>query len=143
MNSLEYTKRVIRTFKRVSGGAHGNTRGFHGSLTALSLQKVFDAVDVYGKKFMDLGFGSGVVLAAALTSGASKAHGFELPDNQANQYIFHAAMRRISNELLNIPNFSRGALLEFKDIVQVWLGKASLNVFIHNSFSEMAGAFAA
>ena len=69
---------------------------------------------------------TGVVLAAALTSGASKAHGFELPENQANQHIFHAAMRRISNELVNIPNFSRRALVEFKDIVQVWLGNASV-----------------
>ena len=126
MNSLEYTKHVIRTFKRVSDGAHGNTRGFHGSLTAFSLQKVLDAVDVYGRNFMDIGFGTGVVLAAALTSGASKAHGFELPENQANQHIFHAAMRRISNELVTIPNFSRRALVEFKDIVQVWLGNASL-----------------
>ena len=143
MIRLAKTKSVYRWFTSVSGGAHGNTRGFHGSLTAYSLQKVFNTVDVSGKKFMDLGFGTGVVLAAALTSGASKAHGFELPENQANQHIFHAAMRRISNELLIIPNFSRRALVEFKDIVQVWLGKASLNVFIHNSFSEMAGAFAA
>jgi predicted RNA methylase len=119
MIGLEYTKSVVRMFKSVSDGAHGNTRGFHGSLTAHSLQKVLNAVDVYGKNFMDLGFGTGVVLAAALTSGASKAHGFELPENQANQHIFHAAMRRISNELCHIPEFSRRALLEFKDIVKV------------------------
>ena len=83
-------------------------------------------IHVYGRNFMDIGFGTGVVLAAALTSGASKAHGFELPENQANQHIFHVAMRRISNELVNIPNFSRRALVEFKDIVQVWLGNASV-----------------
>jgi ribosomal protein L11 methylase PrmA len=73
MIGLEYTESVVRMFNRVSDGAHGNTRGFHGSLTAYSLQKVFNAVDVYGRNFVDIGFGTGVVLAAALTSGASKA----------------------------------------------------------------------
>jgi hypothetical protein len=117
---LEYIKRVHRIFKRVSDGAHGNTRGFHGSLTACSLQKVFHAVDVYGTNFVDIGFGTGVVLAAALTNGASQACGFELPENQANRLIFHAAMRRISN--IYTPDFPRRAVLEFNDIVKVWIG---------------------
>ena len=72
--SLERTKRVFRVFKKVSDGAHGNTRGISGSLTPCSLHKVLSAVDVYGRNIMDIGSGTGVVLAAALTSGASKAH---------------------------------------------------------------------
>ena len=119
MFDLEYIKRVHRIFKRVSDGAHGNTRGFHGTLTACSLQKVFHAVDVYGSNFVDIGFGTGVVLAAALTNGASQACGFELPENQANRLIFHAAMRRISN--IYTPEFSGRAVLEFNDIVKVWI----------------------
>ena len=107
MIGLGYTKRVHRMFKSVSDGAHGNTRGFHGSLTAYSLQKVFNTVDVSGKKIMDLGFGTGVVLAAALTSGASIACGYELPENQANQMIFHAAIREILNEEIYIPEVNR------------------------------------
>ena len=92
-------KSVYRWFTNVSGGAHGNTRGFHGSLTALSLKEVLNEVDVYGRNFVDIGFGTGVVLAAALVSGASKAHGFELPENQANKYIFEAATRKISEKI--------------------------------------------
>jgi hypothetical protein len=60
-------------------------------------------------------------LAAALTSSAAKAQGFELPENQANQYIFQAAMRRISSNLCHIPDISRRVMLDFKDIVEVLL----------------------
>ena len=122
MIGLEKTKGVVRMFKSVSDGAHGNTRGFHGSLTGYSLQKIFNAVDIYGKVFMDIGFGTGVVLAAALTSGASNTHGVELQENQANQLIFQAAMRKITNQLCINPDFIRRAHLEFKDIEQVLLG---------------------
>ena len=117
MIRFEKTLSVYRIFKSSSDGIHGNTRGFHGSLTAHSIQKVFNAVDVYGRSFMDIGFGTGIVLAAALASGASKAHGFELPENRANQYIFQAAMRKICE----VPDFSRRALLNFNDIAKVLL----------------------
>jgi predicted RNA methylase len=120
MIGLEKTKSVVRIFKSVSDGAHANTRGFHGSLTAYSLQKIFNEVDPYGRNFLDLGFGTGVVLAAALTSGAAKAHGFELPENQANQYIFQAAMR-ISSKLCHISDISRRVMIDFNDIVKVFL----------------------
>ena len=119
MIRFEKTLSVYRIFKSSSDGIHGNTRGFHGSLTAHSIQKVFNAVDVYGRSFMDIGFGTGIVLAAALASGASKAHGFELPENQANKYIFEAAMRKISVKVCQISDFSRRALLDFNDITQV------------------------
>ena len=121
MIRFEKTLSVYRIFKSSSDGIHGNTRGFHGSLTAYSLQKIFNEVDPYGKNFLDIGFGTGVVLAAALTSGAAKAQGFELPENQANQYIFQAAMRRISSNLCHIPDISRRVMLDFKDIVEVLL----------------------
>ena len=138
MIDFEKTKSVYRMFTSVSDGAHGNTRGFHGSLTAHSLQKVLNAVDVYERNFMDIGFGTGVVLAAALTSGASKAHGFELPENQANQYIFQAAMRRISSKLYHIPDISRRVMLDFNDIVKVFLNYFSE---FDQSFSEIKAEF--
>jgi ribosomal protein L11 methylase PrmA len=130
LDSLEHTKTVLRVFKRVSDGAHGNTRGIHGSLTPCSLHKVLSAIDVYGRNIMDLGAGTGVVLAAALTNGASKVHGIELPENQANQYIFNAAMRQISRNFIEIPSLSRRTLLEFNDIEKVfWLHLAPY--FVH------------
>ena len=106
-------------FKTVAGGAHGNTRGFNGSLTAGSLQKIFHAVDPSRKIFLDIGFGTGVVLAAALAAGASKAHGYELPGNQANRFIFQAAMTRWSKQYFYNLNLSNQALLEFSDVEEV------------------------
>jgi hypothetical protein len=88
MIGLEKTKGVVRMFKSVSDGAHGNTRGFHGSLTGYSLQKIFNAVDLHGNVFMDIGFGTGVVLVAALTSGASKTHGVEPPEKPSQSTYF-------------------------------------------------------
>ena len=82
--------------------------------------------------------GTGVVLAAALTSGAAKAHGFELPENQANQYIFQAAMRRISSKLYHIPDISRRVMLDFNDIVKVFLNYFSE---FDQSFSEIKAEF--
>ena len=123
MIALEKTKSVVRMFKSVAGGAHGNTRGFHGSLTANSLQKILNAVDPFGRIFLDIGFGTGVVLAAALAAGAAKAHGYELPGNQANQYIFQAAMRRWSKQHFHNLDLSRRALLEFNDVEEVLLDK--------------------
>ena len=113
------SKSVVRMFQTAAGGAHGNTRGFHGSLTACSLQKILSAVDPFGKLFVDIGFGTGVVLAAALAAGASKAHGYELPGNQANQLIFQAAMTRWSKHYFHNLDLSHRALLEFNDVEEV------------------------
>ncbi len=134
---LVHTKSVVRMFKKVSDGAHGNTQGIHGSLTPCSLHKVLSAINVCGRNVLDLGAGTGVVLAAALTSGASKVHGIELPKNQANQHIFHAAMRQISKTLIDFPNLSRRALLEFNDIEEVFLASYTNCSSKHDSFSEI------
>jgi predicted RNA methylase len=123
MNALQKTQSVVRMFKAAAGGAHGNTRGFHGSLTAFSLQKILSAVDPFGKSFVDIGFGTGVVLAAALAAGASKAHGYELPGNEANRYIFQAAMKRWSTQIFYNIDLSRKAVLEFNDVEEVLLDK--------------------
>ena len=106
-------------------------------MTPCSLFKVLSAVDVYGKNILDIGSGTGVVLAAALTSGASKAHGIELLENQANQYIFHAAMSQIARNVINFPNLSRRALMEFKDIEKVSLASYTNCSYKHKSFPEI------
>jgi predicted RNA methylase len=108
-------KKVYSLFKKISDGAHGNSSGFHGSLTPHSMWKIFRAIDVFGRSFADLGAGNGILLSAALSNGASKAHGFELPENKANRYIFKAAMARMTKD------FSSGARadLEFKNVEKV------------------------
>ena len=116
MIRFEKTLSVYRIFKSSSDGIHGNTRGFHGSLTAHSIQKVFNAVDVYGRSFMDIGFGTGIVLAAALAVGASSFHGFELPENKANKFFFDATMSMIARKLPRKLGF---AGISFEDIDKV------------------------
>ena len=81
-------QKVFSFFKKISDGAHGNTSGFHGSLTPQSTWKILNALDVFGRSVEDIGAGNGIFLSAALSNGASKAHGFELPGNEANRYIF-------------------------------------------------------
>ena len=76
-------KKVCSLFKKMSDGAHGNTTGFHGSLTPHSVFKIFKAIDVFGRSFADLGAGNGVVLSAALSKVSSKAHGLLLDANVA------------------------------------------------------------
>jgi ribosomal protein L11 methylase PrmA len=102
-------------FKKTSDGAHGNTSGFHGSLTSNSTWKIFEALHVCGRSFADLGAGNGILLSAALANGARKAHGFELPENKANRYIFEAATARMTK----VFSSRARAHLEFKNIEKV------------------------
>ena len=132
---LQPTKSVYSVFKKVSDGAHGNTLGTHGSLTPCSLHKVLSAVHVYGRTFLDLGAGNGIVLAAALTNGATNVHGIELPENQANQYIFNAAMRKIAGTVVH--KLPHRACLEFEDIEKVLLASFTKRPPKYNSFSEI------
>jgi predicted RNA methylase len=108
-------QKVFSFFKKISDGAHGNTSGFHGSLTPQSTWKILNALDVFGRSVEDIGAGNGIFLSAALSNGASKAHGFELPGNEANRYIFKAAMARMAK----IFSSRAHADLEFKNIEKV------------------------
>ena len=119
--SLEHTKYVFRVFKKISDGAHGNTRGISGSLTPCSLFEVLSTVDVYGRNILDIGAGTCVVLAAALTGGASKVHGIELP----------------ARNVINFPDISRRSLMEFKDIEKVLLASYTNCSYKYNSFPEI------
>ena len=123
-------KKVCSLFKKISDGAHGNTSGFHGSLTPHSMWKVFQAMDVFGRSFADLGAGNGILLSAALANGASKAHGFELPENKANRYIFEAATARMTK----VFSSRARAHLEFKNIEKVEAVELSLKYSSNSLF---------
>jgi hypothetical protein len=110
-------EKVYSLFNKISDGVHGNTSGFHGSLTPHSMWKVFQAMDVFGRSFADIGAGNGILLSAALTIGAGNAHGYELPENKANRYIFKAAMARMTKILSSRAR----ADLEFKNVEKVEL----------------------
>ena len=110
-------KKVYSLFKKISDGAHGNTSGFHGSLTPHSMWKIFQEIDVFGSSFADIGAGNGILLYAALINGAGDAHGYELPENKANRYIFKAAMARMTKILSSRAR----AELEFKNVEKVGL----------------------
>ena len=110
-------KKVYSLFKKISDGAHGNTSGFHGSLTPHSIWKIFQEMDVFGSSFADIGAGNGILLYATLINGAGNAHGYELPENKANRYIFKAAMARMTKILSSRAR----AELEFKNVEKVGL----------------------
>ncbi len=110
-------KKVYSLFKKISDGAHGNTSGFHGSLTPHSMWNFFQEIDVFGSSFADIGAGNGILLYAALINGAGNAHGYELLENKANRYIFKAAMARMTKILSSRAR----AELEFKNVEKVGL----------------------
>ncbi len=103
----------------ISDNAHGNVKGISGSLTPGSLNKVFRDANVFGSKFLDVGAGNGRAMAAAYGSGASSVYGFELPDNQANAFIFEAAMRKIAQCRFFKSSTLHRARLDFTDIEKV------------------------
>lgn len=119
MNDVIAFRSIYRTYRKISDNAHGNVKGVSGSLTPDSLYKVMTVANVYGSNFMDIGAGDGKPIAAAMVSGAKTAHGFELPENRANAFIFKAAMSRIAKSMF--PNLSvlSCARLDFQDIEQV------------------------
>ena len=93
-------------------------KGISGSLTPGSLYTILRVGDVYGLNFLDFGAGDGKAIAAAMAEGANSGHGFELPENQANEFIFKAAMIQIKKLIDSESSFSR-VRVEFKDIHQV------------------------
>ena len=116
---LQRIRTIYRKFRSVADNAHGNTIGVSGSLTPDSLHKVLQIAKVFGSHFLDIGAGDGRPMAAAMASGASSVHGYELPQNQANAFIFNAAMRQITHSLFSIPSYDSRVRLEFEDIEQV------------------------
>lgn len=107
---------IYRRFKKISDGCDGKCVGFGGSLSPKSLGKLFQAVDVFGCKFVDMGAGDGRVLVSVLAAGASSAVGYELPGNNAQKFVFNGVLSTLSRQL----EVTRSAILVGKDIDEVY-----------------------
>lgn len=83
------------------------------------MHKIFTAADVNGVNFLDIGAGDGKPIAAAVAYGASSAQGFELPENQANAFIFKAAICQIAKLKISKSSVLSRAQIVFQDIEQV------------------------
>ena len=138
-NIRNQLRQMYRIYKLISDNAHGNIKGLTGSLTSSCLLDVLNALHVtgQGRRIFDCGAADGKVLAAALILGSEGAHGFELPENAANRFIFQSVLNRI------IPLFdlNQHALqrthLQFTDISNV----SSCSVFFaYISFWNRSGA---
>ena len=84
---------IYRSFKKLSDGAEGGVSGVNGSIRAKALAHILTALCVKGNELVDFGAGSGRVLFSAVTAGASRAYGYELPENKGMKYVFDAAVR--------------------------------------------------
>ena len=96
-NIRDQLRQMYRIYKLISDNAHGNIKGLTGSLTSSCLLDVLNALHVtgQGRRIFDCGAADGKVLAAALILGSEGAHGFELPENAANRFIFQSVLNRI------------------------------------------------
>jgi hypothetical protein len=90
---LKLVTRIYALCKTVTGGgASGSTEGTGGSVNPLGMVRIFRAMRIQGRNFVDLGAGDGRVLAAAAACGAHTAWGCELPGNTGCIMIFNALM---------------------------------------------------
>ena len=69
-------------------GCQGSTDRF-----GQSLSPKFSEHCVRGNELVDFGTGSGRVLFSAVSEGASRAYGYELPVNKGMKHVFDAAVR--------------------------------------------------
>ena len=76
--------RIFRKYKRITGGADGSVTGLNGSIRPLDLVRILGALEIQGREFIDFGAGDGRVLVSAIVGSATKATGYELPDNRAH-----------------------------------------------------------
>ena len=120
-HTLGQLRQLYRIYRLVSDNAHGNVTGLSGSLNVTSLFSVLTALNItgQGRRLLDCGAADGKVLAVALIMGSEGPHGYELPENSANGFIFQCVLNRIT------PRFGLNLLalqhthLEFSDIANV------------------------
>ena len=87
--------RIFREYKRITGGADGSVTGLNGSIRPLDLVRILGALEIQGREFIDFGAGDGRVLVSAIVGSATKATGYELPENRAHGTILSAVLRSI------------------------------------------------
>jgi hypothetical protein len=120
-HTLGQLRQLYRIYKLVSDNAHGNITGFTGSLNVTSVFRVLNALNIsgQGRRLFDCGAADGKVLAVALIMGSDGTHGFELPENSANWFIFQSVLNRITPLFgLNLQAIQH-TRLEFSDIANV------------------------
>ena len=132
IHSREQFRQLYRIYSLISDNAHGNVTGLTGSLNFSCLLRVLNALNIsgQGRRLIDGGAADGKVLAAALILGSDGAHGFELPENSANRFIFQSVLTRIV-PLFNLnPQALQRTHLQFSDIASVRLVFAVLG-YLH------------
>lgn len=89
--------KVAAVIKKVSGGATQNNKCTSGSLTAKSMDALFQAlgVNLVDHRFYDIGAGSGFAALYACEAGFEGAAGCELPENEHLKCISDAAAGRL------------------------------------------------
>lgn len=87
---------IYRQYKKSAGGADGGVVGLNGSIRATCLVRMLRALNIDGREILDFGAGDGRVLLAAIATGASKASGYELPENSAHRFVFNAVRTALS-----------------------------------------------
>ena len=117
---------IYREMKRLTDGADGGVLGVNGSIRPKGLAKILRALGVKGKELVDFGAGSGRVLFAAESEGASLAIGYEFPENIGMKYVFDASIRTLA--------------VQAKDRV-AWLGIDILSLTKLNGFPFCAFSF--
>ncbi len=95
---IETLKAIYRLSKRCSGGADGGVVGTNGSIRPTCLVRILRAMLIAGSEVLDFGAGIGLVLLAAMSGGATKAIGYELPDNKAHSFVFDAVLKKLHIE---------------------------------------------
>ncbi len=95
------------------------------------MARLFQLVDVYGLRIVDMGGGVGKFTVAAMINGAGSAIGYELPGNIAQKLIFDAATSRIQ-----LPT-TRPAQWIPKDIDEVFFLFIKLFTSPFNSFLSL------
>jgi hypothetical protein len=113
---------IYRRYKKISDGCDGKCVGFGGSLSPRSLDHLFQAMNVFGCRFVDMGAGDGRVLVAVLAAGgACSAVGYELPENAAQKFVYTGVLSTLPRQL------NGSADLVGKDIDEVfWLEQTPL-----------------
>ena len=125
------TRIIYNCFKKASDGCDLNSIGFGGSISPRSVARLFQLVDVYGLRIVDMGGGVGKFTVAAMINGAGSAIGYELPGNIAQKLIFDAATSRIQ-----LPT-TRPAQWIPKDIDEVFFLFIKLFTSPFNSFLSL------
>ena len=107
--------KFFRIYRKITGGADGSVAGLNGSIRPLDLVRILGALEIQGREFIDFGAGDGRVLVSAILGSATKASGYELPENKAHRTILHAVLRSIKKET--------DSGVEFLEAAVHWIGR--------------------